>query len=66
MQIVLNGESTSVPDGTTTAQLLEQLGLAGKRVAIEINETIVPRSTHASTVLHNSDRVEIVHAIGGG
>ena len=66
MQIILNGADIAVPEATTIAQLVEQQGLANKRIAIEINETIVPRSTHASTVLHNGDRVEIVHAIGGG
>ena len=66
MQIILNGENTAVPDDITVTRLIEQAGLAGKRIAIEINETIVPRSAHTTTVLHNGDRVEIVHAIGGG
>jgi sulfur carrier protein len=55
-----------VADHATIAQLIEQLGLTGKRIAIEINETTVPRSAHATTVLRSGDRVEIVHAIGGG
>lgn len=66
MQIVVNGETTAVADQATITQLIEQLGLTGKRIAIEINETIVPRSAHATTVLRSGDRVEIVHAIGGG
>ncbi len=66
MQIILNGADIAVPEATTIAQLVEQQGLANKRIAIEINETIVPRSTHATTVLRSGDRVEIVHAIGGG
>ncbi|MEZ5436319.1 MAG: sulfur carrier protein ThiS [Pseudomonadales bacterium] len=66
MDIILNGETTAIPDHLTVTQLIEQLGLAGKRIAIEINQTIVPRSAHADTVLHSGDRVEIVHAIGGG
>jgi sulfur carrier protein len=66
VQIVVNGETTAVADQATITQLIEQLGLTGKRIAIELNQTIVPRSAHASTVLHNGDCVEIVHAIGGG
>lgn len=65
MQIILNGESTIV-DATTIAQLIEQLQLTGKRIAVEINEEIMPRSAHATTLLHEGDTVEIVHAIGGG
>lgn len=66
MQIVLNGADTAAPEAATITQLIEQLGLTNKRIAIEINETIVPRSAHATTVLRSGDRVEIVHAIGGG
>lgn len=66
MQIILNGESTIVDETTTIAQLIEQLQLTGKRIAVEINEEIVPRSAHANTLLLAGDKVEIVHAIGGG
>ena len=66
MQIQLNGEPFELPDGTTVAQLLEQLQLVGKRVAVELNMDIVPRSQHATTVLNSNDQVEVVHAIGGG
>jgi sulfur carrier protein len=66
MQVILNGEPRALPPGTTLAALLEQLALAGRRIAVEVNEEIVPRSEHAATVLRDNDRVEIVHAIGGG
>ena len=66
MQIILNGESTTVDENTTIAQLIEQLQLTGKRIAVEINEEIVPRSAHTNTTLHEGDMIEIVHAIGGG
>lgn len=66
VQIILNGADTTVSEAATITQLIGQLGLANKRIAIEINETIVPRSAHATTVLRSGDRVEIVHAIGGG
>ncbi|SDS74098.1 sulfur carrier protein [Halopseudomonas sabulinigri] len=66
MQIQLNGEPYSLTQAITLAELVERLGLAGKRLAIELNLEIVPRSQHAETPLNDGDRVEIVHAIGGG
>ncbi|OBS38365.1 thiamine biosynthesis protein ThiS [Pseudomonas syringae pv. syringae] len=66
MHIQLNGEPHELPDGETVAALLTRLDLAGRRVAVELNLDIVPRSQHATTVLSEGDRVEVVHAIGGG
>lgn len=66
MQILLNGESTRIPENSTIAALIERLGLTGKRIAVERNEEIVPRSQHADTLIAEHDRIEIVHAIGGG
>ncbi|MCJ1886874.1 sulfur carrier protein ThiS [Pseudomonas sp. LA21] len=66
MRIQLNGESFELPDGQTVANLLERLDLTGKRVAVELNLDIVPRSQHAATALSEGDQVEVVHAIGGG
>jgi sulfur carrier protein len=66
MQILLNGQPERLVDDLTLAQLVEQLGLAGKRIAIEVNDELVPRSEHATHRLHDGDRVEIVQAIGGG
>lgn len=66
MRIQLNGEFLEMPDGSSVADVLLHLGLTGRRLAVELNEEIVPRSAHASTVLHADDRVEVVHAIGGG
>ncbi len=66
MQIQVNGEMLQVQDSLTLTGLVEQLGLVGKRIAIELNLEIIPRSEHAETVLKDADRVEIVHAIGGG
>ena len=76
MQIQLNGdarafenEPTVVPLPTTAptiGELIASLGLAGRRIAVEVNEEIVPRSQHDATRLADGDRVEIVHAIGGG
>ena len=66
MQIHLNGESRTVDAGLALATLLEQAGLAGRRVAVEVNGTIIPRGHHAEHRLNDGDRVEIVHALGGG
>ncbi len=66
MQILLNGEAREVPDNYTAAQLVDELELTGKRIAMEINLEIVPRSTYAEVQLNPGDKVEIVHAIGGG
>lgn len=66
MQILLNGSPHDLPADTSLLQLLQQHGYAGRRVAVEINREIVPRSQHADTVLKPSDQVEIVHAMGGG
>ncbi|MCF7223397.1 sulfur carrier protein ThiS [Marilutibacter chinensis] len=65
MEIILNGE-TRRTDATTIAALVESEGLAERRVAVEVNGEIVPRSRHAGHLLRNGDRVEIVHALGGG
>jgi sulfur carrier protein len=66
MRIQLNGESLELPDGETVAGLLVRLDLTGRRVAVERNLDIVPRSQHADTTLTEGDSVEVVHAIGGG
>ena len=66
MDILLNGTPRSLPAGATIATLLEAEGLAGRRVAVEVNAEIVPRGVHATHVLVEGDRVEVVHALGGG
>jgi len=66
MNIILNGETREIPDVCTAAGLIDELQLGERRVAMEVNQEIVPRSRYASHPLHENDRVEIVHAIGGG
>lgn len=66
MQIQLNGELRAFIPGLTVAQLIDELGLSGRRIAVECNEHIVPKSEHGTTRLAEGDRIEIVHAIGGG
>jgi sulfur carrier protein len=66
MEIQLNGESYQLATATTIAALVEQLGLGNRRYAVEVNAELIPRSEHAGHQLRAGDRVEIVHAIGGG
>lgn len=66
MKITLNGNEQEIGDEMSLLELLESSGFQGKRVAVEINRQIVPRSLHAERRIHAGDRVEIVHAIGGG
>ncbi|ATJ83556.1 sulfur carrier protein ThiS [Halomonas beimenensis] len=62
----INGEPHLVEDGWRLEALLADLGLAGARIAVELNEEVVPASRHATIALAAGDRIEIVHAIGGG
>jgi len=64
--IVVNGESKDVPGGITVARLLELLGLAAGRVAIERNQRILSRAEWAATWVAAGDRYEIVQFVGGG
>jgi len=66
MIIILNGENKQLDSGTNIEQLLQVLDLSDKRLAVEINEQIIPRSDFSSHALQESDKVEIVQAIGGG
>lgn len=66
MELSINGNNRQVPDGLTAAQLVETLGLQGRRIAMEVNECILPRSRYADHTLRDGDRIEIVHAVGGG
>ena len=64
--IILNGEARSVDKTSTVAILLDSLGHTGKRVAVEKNGEIVPKSLHPTTPIAEGDRIEIVVAVGGG
>lgn len=66
MQITVNGEPRAVAPGLTAAQLVELLELGGRRLAMEINREILPRSQYAAHELRDGDTIEIVQAIGGG
>ena len=66
MQIIVNGEQREVLDGLTAEQLVEEMDITGKRIAMEVNLEIVPRSSYPEHTFKDGDRVEIVHAVGGG
>lgn len=66
LELTINGEIRRFCDALTVAGLVDQLGYAGKRIAIECNGEIVPRSQYAAVPLACGDRLEIVVAVGGG
>lgn len=66
MHIQLNGEPRRIESETTIATLLDAEGLAQRRVAVEVNGEIIPRGLHTEYALQDRDKVEIVHALGGG
>jgi sulfur carrier protein len=66
MKLQINGEPRDVPDGLTLSALVEHLKMKADRVAVELNLEIVPRPNWPSTQLKESDKLEIVHFVGGG
>jgi sulfur carrier protein len=66
VQITVNGEPRQIAAAATVAQLLEELGLAGRFVAVEVNLELVPHAQHAARRLAEGDRLEIVTLVGGG
>ena len=66
MQIEVNGKQRVVSDGLTASGLVDLLELTGRRIAVELNGEILPRSKHLDHTLSDGDRIEIVHAVGGG
>jgi thiamine biosynthesis protein ThiS len=66
MRVVVNGQPRDITEATTVADLLNDLQLAAKPVAVEVNLELVPRQRHAEQSLRDGDRVEIVTLVGGG
>lgn len=66
IHVLLNGEHRDLDPGATIAALLDLENLSQRRVAVEVNGEIVPRGRHADHALAEGDKVEIVHALGGG
>jgi len=64
--VSINGETRQFPQSISIAALIEEMGLTGKRIALERNGEIVPRSTFADQQLADGDRLEVVVAVGGG
>lgn len=65
-QIIFNGEPRPVAPGATVADLLTELGLTARQVAVEVNLDLVPRARHAERALADGDQVEVVTLVGGG
>ena len=67
IEVNINGEKRTVPEGSTVRSLLEGLGIADRQgTAVAVNMEVVPRRAHADVTLQAGDRVEIVQAVGGG
>jgi sulfur carrier protein len=66
LELKINGEARQFSAALTVTGLIEQLGYTGKRIAVERNGEIVPKSQHATTALVSGDQLEIVVAVGGG
>ena len=64
--VIVNGESRAVPAGSTAGDLVEALGLAGRPLAVEVNQEVVPRARLADCRLQPGDRLELVTLVGGG
>jgi thiamine biosynthesis protein ThiS len=66
MRIQLNGEDHVLPSAMTITRLVERLGLDGRKIAVERNLEIVPRSAYGEELVSEGDRIEIVNFVGGG
>ena len=66
MKILVNGEKISLPKDSSIEDLIVYLGYQNQRIAIEINESIIPKSNHSTFLLQDLDKVEIINAVGGG
>jgi thiamine biosynthesis protein ThiS len=66
INVSINGAPRQFPESTSVAALIEELGLTGKRIALERNGEIVPRSSFATQLLAEGDKLEVVVAVGGG
>ena len=66
MDLLVNGEHVELPDNTNVADLIKHLGCQDQRIALEVNEAIIPKSTHEEFLLSDNDKIEIIKAVGGG
>ncbi|WP_428087747.1 sulfur carrier protein ThiS [Candidatus Thioglobus sp.] len=66
MIVTVNGKQLTLTDATTAKDLILQLGYKDQRIALEVNEAIIPKSNHAAFELSVNDQIEIIKAVGGG
>ncbi len=66
MKIIVNGEKISLPQNSNIEDLILHLGYQNQRIAIEINESIIPKSSYSSALLKELDNIEVISAVGGG
>ena len=66
MRVYINGESREVQGNPSLAELITQLDLPAARIAVELNREVVRRGVWSATMLHDDDRIEVVHFVGGG
>jgi thiamine biosynthesis protein ThiS len=66
MRVIVNEEPRTLGEGATVADLVAALGLGPRRIAVELNRTIVPRAEYAARALADGDAIEIIHFVGGG
>ena len=66
MEILVNSKKISLPEDSNIEDLIVHLGYQKQRIAIEINESIIPKSNHSSFLLQDLDKVEVINAVGGG
>jgi len=66
MRIIINGQSRQIRDRSSVQVMLEEMKLQDRRIAVEVNREIIPRTLHAQVLLAEGDQVEIIQAVGGG
>jgi thiamine biosynthesis protein ThiS len=64
--VTVNGEARALRDGATVADLVAELGLAGRKIAVAVGRDVVPRGSYAARAVRDGDRIEILEAVGGG
>ncbi len=66
MIVIVNGKNLEIADNANAADLIKQLGYQNQRIALEVNEAIIPKSKHDDFSLNDGDKIEIIKAVGGG
>ena len=66
VNLLVNGENVELPDNANIKDLIEHLDCQDQRIALEVNEAIIPKSAHEEFLLSDNDKIEIIKAVGGG